>query len=91
MTMLHRYWLTLAPIAHPGIRVAGCGITAYDEADARRLFETTAVPYLGPREIIEIIKDIDITTLDQGHVIPNMGLCSNRGVWYPNLPSPVRD
>ena len=89
--MLHRYWLTLAPISHSSIRVAGCGITAYDEADARRLFETTVVPYLGPREIVGIIEDIDVTTLDQGHVIPNMGICSNRGVWYPNLPPPVRD
>lgn len=77
---------------HPSVHArAGCGVTAYDEADARRLFETTVVPCYGPREIVEIIKDIDVTTLDQGHVIPNMGVCTNRGVWYPNLPSPVRD
>ena len=89
--MLHRYWLTFAPTTKPDGLGLGCGITAYDEADARRLFETTVVPHVGPKKIVEIIKDVDVTTLDQGHVIPNMGIRSNRGVWFPNFPPPVRD
>lgn len=34
---------------------------------------------------IEIIEDIDIRQLDQGHVIPNMGVVTFEGVWFPNL------
>ncbi|WP_255356377.1 hypothetical protein [Lysobacter sp. Root983] len=34
------------------------------------------------------IVDIDIRDLDPRHVLPNIGVCSVRGVWYPNVPSP---
>lgn len=34
-------------------------------------------------EIKEIVPDVDIRTLDQRHVIPNMEVPVVRGVWFP--------
>jgi hypothetical protein len=31
----------------------------------------------------KVIEDIDIRLLDQGHVIPNMGVVTFKGIWYP--------
>jgi hypothetical protein len=83
--MLHRYWLRFARSDTPSVLSMGCGITAYDEEDAKRLFEREVVPIFGRGEIVEIIQDIDVRTLDEGHVRPNMGAPSNRGVWFPRL------
>jgi len=33
----------------------------------------------------EIEIDIDVDTLDRNHVVTNMGDCSIRGVWRPNV------
>jgi hypothetical protein len=33
----------------------------------------------------EVIEDIDISLLDQNHVIPNMGVVTFKGVWFPTL------
>jgi len=32
---------------------------------------------------VGIVPDVDIRTLDQNHVVPNMGVVTSRGVWYP--------
>ena len=34
-------------------------------------------------ETAEIIENIDIGLLDQGHVVPNMGPVVFKGVWFP--------
>jgi hypothetical protein len=36
-------------------------------------------------EILEVSQDIDVSTLDSGHVLPNIGSVVNRGVWFPRL------
>jgi hypothetical protein len=36
---------------------------------------------------LHVTEDVDIQTLDQGHVLPNMGVPSERGVWFPNYRS----
>lgn len=83
--MLHRYWLKFTPSTSPSVLNLGCGITAYDKEDAMRIFKAEVVPIFGSREISEITEDIDVSTLDHGHVRPNMGTPSNRGVWFPLL------
>ena len=83
--MLHRYWFVFAPTSPPSFFVVGCGITGYNEADARNLLEKYVFSLWGVAEIQNVIKDVDIRTLDQNHVIPNMGPPSNRGVWYPRM------
>ena len=85
MTMLHRYWLKFVRSDKPSVLNVGCGITAYDIDDAKRIFENDVVPIYGDREIYEIVEDIDVSALDETHVRPNMGATSNRGVWFPLL------
>jgi hypothetical protein len=83
--MLRRYWLELATTRTPSALNLGCGITAYDEADARRIFEDRVVTVFGSRAIMAMMADIDVSTLDQGHIRANMGDPSSRGVWFPLL------
>lgn len=61
----------------------GCGVTAFDCEDANRLlrelvFCVEAIP--SPTNVVE---DVDITSLDAGHVRSNMGNPVVRGVWFP--------
>jgi len=33
----------------------------------------------------EAIENIDIRLLDQEHVVPNIGMVTFRGIWFPNV------
>ncbi|MFC4762435.1 hypothetical protein [Dyella koreensis] len=83
--MLHRYWFRLSSTSTPSVLNIGCGITAYDVDDAKSLLREKIFSVFGARDILEVIADVDVNTLDQGHVIPNMSTPSNRGVWFPQL------
>ncbi|MDQ6787333.1 MAG: hypothetical protein M3033_11050 [Acidobacteriota bacterium] len=61
------------------------GVTAYSLDDAKRLLNEAVQELDWSYDLLEVIEDIDVRTLDQGHIIPNMGACNFRGVWYPNL------
>jgi hypothetical protein len=41
--------------------------------------------FLLHNEVLEVVEDVDVRDLDQGHVVPNIGPVNFRGVWYPNL------
>lgn len=61
----------------------GCGITAHDYADAisilkQKVFKDQHIPELKDHK-----ENIDIRTLDQGHIVPNMKDPTWRGVWFP--------
>jgi hypothetical protein len=65
-----------------GIRL-GCGVTALSTDEALNLirdsvFEGNVLP-----PISRCVEDIDIRSLDQAHVVPNMGVPSRRGIWFP--------
>jgi len=83
---MRRFWFELdlsINIPHPPGTLLGCGITAYDLNDALGILHTNVfIGYAAPK-IKNIKKDVDIRSLDQGHVIPNMGVVTNRGVWFP--------
>ena len=83
--MLRRYWLKFASSNEPSPLNLGCGVTAYDEKDARAMFKDIVQPIFGPRDVVEVIEDIDVSTLDDGDVRSNMGNPANRGVWFPLL------
>jgi len=34
-------------------------------------------------EIKKVIENVDVSTLDAGHVLPNMSPPNIRGVWFP--------
>lgn len=85
---LHRYWFRWAEDARTDARVGGglgCGVTALSVEDAKKLIETVALQGQPLPPIAEVVKDVDVRTLDAGHVLPNMGDPSRRGVWFPRL------
>jgi hypothetical protein len=61
----------------------GCGVTAPSKEYAidiikKKVFKNSELP-----EIIEFVENIDIRTLDENHVRPNMGNPVVPGIWFP--------
>jgi hypothetical protein len=83
---LHRYWIEFddGPDWHANFY----GVTAIDLDDAIRLIDrfnqdwssVPISPVPPPRRVVE---DVDVSTLDIGHVLPNMNPPIWRGVWFP--------
>lgn len=61
----------------------GCGVTAYNIEDALRLMEDRIFSSVKRPPFKTVKENVDISTLDQGHVIPNMKLPFSRGIWFP--------
>lgn len=84
---LIRYWFTFDFSDYemteiPAGTLLGCGITAFDKEDA--LILLNSLVFNGKEMPIKtIVENVDITSLDQGHVIPNMNPPIYRGVWFP--------
>ena len=81
-----RFWfefdITMDDNPPPGTLV-GCGVSAYDRDDAldqlkTKVFVDQPIPNIR-REMV----DVDVSELDQNHVLPNMGLVAKRGIWFP--------
>lgn len=80
--MLTRFWFQLQPFAEATPLNLGCGVTAESEEAALSMVRTRV--FAGaPFEVEHTIADVDLATLDQGHIIPNMGNPIVRGVWFP--------
>jgi hypothetical protein len=80
VALLRRFW-------YPAADHFGVGVTAFSVEEATQLAQWAA-SQMGWRLDGSVVEDVDIRTLDQNHVIPNMGVCSNRGVWFPALQAP---
>ena len=76
--MLTRYWFRTD-------RGFGFGVTAHTIADAELLLEAQDLVRGRDFEVIEVIKNVDVQTLDQNHVAVNMAPPNVRGVWFPLL------
>lgn len=88
--LLKRYWFIVFPEAPYGPK--NFGATAYSIEHAQALITKALISHglqvLIPNwndNNIEVIENIDIRLLDQGHVIPNMGMVTFEGVWFPWL------
>ena len=80
MITLTRYWIELESQENPWIRF---GVTAYSIDDAIALIMAEALNTDARPITKTIIEDVDIRKLDQHHVIPNMGIPTIRGIWFP--------
>lgn len=80
--LLRRYWITFESDPNNPL---GCGVTAYSIEDALRLLQHEYLDEMGYplKPVKNVTEDVDVRTLDQGHVVPNVGLVSERGVWFP--------
>jgi hypothetical protein len=83
MGTLHRFWLTFKHPPQFSPLGLGCGVTAYNYADALELVRSRVFSEKSMPVIESVTQDVDIQTLDKYHVVPNMGLVNNRAVWYP--------
>jgi hypothetical protein len=71
------YWVKLdQPPRGLGL---GVGVTAQSEDDARDL----VIAAFGDLPIATVSRVHDVASLDQHHVVPNMGSIFPRGIWYP--------
>jgi hypothetical protein len=85
MTLLTRYWITFTktvPRLPPGVQ-HGCGVTAQSEEEALAMVRKLVFRGGSLPPIEAIMTDIDISQLDPGHVVPNMGFANRRGIWFP--------
>ncbi len=83
--MLHRYWfefdITLADLPPAGT-LLGCGVTAESKEDAIGLMELVFRRGSLPG-IKNCVDDVQLASLDQNHVTPNMGDPDKAGIWFP--------
>ena len=81
---LRRYWIKLSGngYAHPLVSF-GCGITAENESEALQILSTCVLSREEGLSVTSVIEDVDLRTLDAGHVLPNMLPPNWRGVWFP--------
>jgi hypothetical protein len=73
---LHRYWFPIE--GHMGV-----GVTAYSLSEAQALATRAAARWGWPFTGSEVVEDVDIRSLDQRHVVPNIGPSNFHGVWFP--------
>lgn len=83
--MPHRYWVTFVPIGRASPLDLGCGVTAGSWREAREMIRTLVFPLFGEREIVGMLQDVDVGSLDAGHVLPNMGNAASTGIWFPAI------
>ena len=75
---LRRFWFSLS-------RGFGIGVTAASPAEARELAEDVRLRFHPNARITGEIVDVDVSSLDANHVLPNVGFVVAYGVWYPAL------
>lgn len=81
--LLHRYWFEFGHVPYSFLNL-GIGVTAFSASDAMELLKLILFADEPFPTIRGCVTDIDVSTLDRGHIIPNMGDPTIRGVWFPN-------
>jgi hypothetical protein len=76
--LLHRYWFSIT-------KGLGIGVTAFTASEARKMAEEVLPISYPNAQLTTVIEDVDIRTLDQKHVVPNIGSVAMHGVWFPRL------
>ncbi|MBD1363505.1 hypothetical protein IDJ77_06765 [Mucilaginibacter sp. ZT4R22] len=86
--LLLRYWFEFESDEIPSpIPIGwGVGLTAYSYDNAIHLLAITIFLNESMPEIKRCIENIDISTLEKNHVLPNVGASNFRGLWFPITP-----
>lgn len=58
-------------------------MTAFNLEDAYNLIKQHVFYDCDMPPVKSVLKNFDVNTLDEGHVRPNMGVVSVRGIWFP--------
>ena len=83
--MLRRFWFNFEMSSSPSAINLGCGVTAFDRADAENLLRTSVFKGKPFPKIARCTENVDVSTLDANHVLPNIGQVAARGVWFPRV------
>ncbi len=84
--MLTRFWFAFDRSDRlPLGATMGCGVTAFTRDDAVSLLREKVFHAIPLPPLTKVIESVDVSTLDAGHVLPNMGDPTIRGVWFPRL------
>ena len=84
--MLTRYWFEFVRGGQATALSLGCGITAYNLDDARRMLRQEIFPLYGDRAVARVIEGVEIASLDETGVRRRLGNPAVRGVWFPVTP-----
>jgi hypothetical protein len=79
---MRRFWIKFEEMIPFSPLNIGCGITAFDYDDAIALLHDRVLKGRDLK-VGAVVADIDVRSLDAGHVLPNMGNVMARGVWFP--------
>jgi hypothetical protein len=79
---LVRYWVIFASPPKYSPLGLGCGVTAFDVADAMRLMHR-CFPETSGLAVKSVTENVSVSDLDPCHILPNMGNAAARGVWFP--------
>jgi hypothetical protein len=80
---LIRYWVEVQ-LPEGLLQTRYFGVTAYSLDDAVSLVGASAAyTLLSPPVIVQAWPNVDVSTLDADHVLPNMLPPTSRGVWFP--------
>jgi hypothetical protein len=80
---LHRYWIEFEGSVFSTGFGPGCGVTAWTKEDAIALLRSGPFRDKQMPAVSAIKTDVDVSSLDEGHVLPNMEAPNRRGIWYP--------
>ena len=84
---LRHFWFVFHPRYSERLRERGlhlgCGVTAFDEDDARALLRLRVFGGQEPYETVRCIRDVRITDLDDHHMQANLWPPYWRGIWFP--------
>lgn len=85
--MMIRYWFEFENNSNQDLPfglTVGCGITACNYEDALAILRQKVFKDRPVAAIKNVIENVDISTLDEGHVLPNVpATVTTKGVWYP--------
>ncbi len=83
---MRRYWITFdqpskdEPVLWIGL---GVGVTAPCFEGALKIIQLQIFAGEDLPAVNNCIVDIDVSTLDADHVLPNMGVPASHGIWFP--------
>jgi hypothetical protein len=83
---LRRYWITFDLAGHGGMAhrlQMGCGVTAHSLDEALELVRRKVLRGEPLPPVATVQENVDVSTLDADHILPNMGVCAWYGVWFP--------
>ncbi|WP_139174742.1 hypothetical protein [Lysobacter enzymogenes] len=82
MAELKCYWFKFEMFSQPTSLNIGCGVTAHDYSDAIGLLRSKVFDG-NDFVVLNFHEDVKLSELDQSHVVPNMGVITSRGIWFP--------